>query len=58
MAQIGGEATMRLRTRFIVDQLVDRRPSSPRLPRARVCLSEEEVRPYCACVAAGEVLLA
>ena len=45
---------MRLRARFIVDQLVDRRHSSPRLPRARICLSEEEVRPYSACVAAGQ----
>ena len=45
---------MRLRARFIVDQLLDRRYSSPRLPRARVCLSEKEFAPYYACVAAGK----
>lgn len=42
MAQIGGEATMRLRARFIVDQLLISVTPSSRLPRGGVCLGKEE----------------
>ena len=49
MAQIetSREAKMRLRVRFTVDHLLDRLHSSLRLPRPRICLSEESSPVLC-----------